>query len=282
MEFFIEGFAYPKHKVGGSSEEVEKWNQIIFETTKNLPKVQAPCRMKIDYFLSPDRFTTGSPYGPDLDNLTKRLLDELKRTIFQATDYDDGCIVDLIIGKRAVSPENPHGVKIAIDPVRREITSNEFLYFAYGPNMNFNRLIERTSVAEKICIAYLPKYNLRTNKVGQDDSGKANIERSSIDSRVWGVLWSIPESSKGELHRAEGYHPNRHDSHYRPLDIIIFDDGGISWKALTYIACQGRTDGSDLPIENWYYDYIIDGAVANNLPGDYIEQLRKLPVINKM
>lgn len=280
MDVFIVGFAYPKHKSGGAVVEAEKWSQNIIEKTKELPKVNSPCSIKVDYYIAPERFTMGSPYGPDLDNLTKRLLDALKQTILSDAEGEDGCVMDLRISKRVAKPGEQQGVRITTEPIREEPGAGEFQYFAYGSNMQYHRLKDRVGTLKKSCIAYLPNYKLRTNKRGDDGSGKANIERNS-SSIVWGVLWSIPETSRNLLNDAEVYRPGRHDSHYKPIDIMVFDEAGTPWRAMAYVACQGRVTDNDLPVQGWYYSFIIDGAVENGLPSEHVDKLREIQVVGK-
>jgi len=228
MDFFIPGPSYPKHKVGNRKDEAEKWSESIILCTKDLPKVKGPCAMRIDYQLPPDRFTLGSPYGSDLDNLTKRLLDSLSCTILEDVDSKDGCICKIEIGKIAASNPETIGTRIVVEPIYELDKHERFLYFAYGSNLHYARLEDRVKSLEKMCVAYLPGYRLRTNKLSRDESGKANIERSQSDSDlVWGVVWSITRSERCELDEAEGYRENRHDSDYKPIEVIVFDQDGL-------------------------------------------------------
>jgi len=274
MEFFIPGPAYPKHRVGNGKNEAEKWSELIISYTKDLPMVGGPCEMKIVYQLPPDRFTLGSPYGQDLDNLTKRLLDSLARTILKDVDSRDGCICKIEISKKVAFDPEMIGTSVEVEQLHELDKEDRFLYFAYGSNMHYERLKKRADGLEKRAIAYLPRYRLRTNKRSEDEagnvSGKANIEKSQSNSDlVWGVVWSIAKSERCKLDNAEGYHENRHDSHYKPIEVIVFDNDGLPWKALTYIACEGRTIQGDLPLYEWYYEYMTRGANGNNLPLGY-------------
>ncbi len=278
MYIFIEGTAYPKHKSGGAIEEADLWSQNIREVTVGLQPIHSPCRMRVEFLLPIERFTSGSPYGSDLDNLTKRLLDDLKKTILREVDGEDGSIMEMAISKRAAINEKP-GVKVEIEPLRCGVTDDEFLYFAYGSNMYPPRIEKRVKRVKKVCNVYLPGYRLRTNKVGDDGTGKANIEPDAgCRDGVWGVLWLVPESSREALDGAEGYKPGKHDSHYKPKEFIVFESPSAPWKAMAYVACQGRTKSDDLPVRRDYYDYILQGAVLNGLPQEYIEKLGRIKV----
>jgi len=281
MDFFILGPAYPKHKVGNGRDEAEKWSELIIAQTRDLPKVKGPCEMKIVYQLPPDRFSVGSPFGPDLDNLTKRLLDSLSSTILMDVDSKDGCICKIEISKTVALSQNEVGTHVIVKSIRELDLDGRFLYFAYGSNMHFGRLQERVKSLKKESVALLPGYKLRMNKRGDDGSGKANIEPSgSMTDVVWGIVWSITNSDRYELHEAEAYRPNRHDSHYKPIDVIIFDETGMSWKAMTYVACEDRKSAADLPLYSWYYEYLIRGAKYYGLPREYLKIIEKIEKID--
>src|SRR5947209_3361846 len=77
----IKGVPYSKQKARGNREAPEKWSSEVVRQTSDLPKIMDACLMKVTFLLPPDKYPRDMPYGPDLDNLLKRLLDALKRTI---------------------------------------------------------------------------------------------------------------------------------------------------------------------------------------------------------
>jgi len=183
--------------------------------------------------------------------------------------------MSLRVSKRVVAPGAQVGVSVTVEPLREGVNDDEFLYFAYGSNMQYQRLKDRVRNLRKVSKVFAPNYKLRTNKIGDDGSGKANIE-SDEKSLVWGVLWAIPKTSQTELDKAEGYYQGRHDSHYKHENIIVFDEGHVPWKAMTYIACNGRIAEGDLPVNLDYYNFIVEGARENKLTKEYIEQIEKI------
>lgn len=80
------------------------------------------------------------------------------------------------------------------------------LIFAYGSNMNLNRLTQRVPSAVKFCNVFLPGYKLVCNKVSKKDgSAKANIIKTdNLAELVWGVLFNINSNEKPLLDKAEG------------------------------------------------------------------------------
>lgn len=77
--------------------------------------------------------------------------------------------------------------------------------FAYGSNMNLNRLKARVPSASKVCNASISGYFFSFNKKSSDGSGKGNITHTNnAADTVWGVVFEIDETEKGMLDEAEG------------------------------------------------------------------------------
>ncbi len=77
--------------------------------------------------------------------------------------------------------------------------------FAYGSNMNLNRLKNRVPSAVKISNGFIEGFSLECSKASKDSSGKATvIKTDNKDDLVWGVLFEIDEKEKPQLDRAEG------------------------------------------------------------------------------
>ncbi|MHC4474411.1 MAG: RusA family crossover junction endodeoxyribonuclease [Planctomycetota bacterium] len=113
----INGVPYSRHKSRGKVDAPEKWTQAIKEQTNDLPKVKHACVLRITFLLPPDKFPADFPYGPDLDNLLKRLLDALKHTIFSEAPGTDSCIVSLSVMKTKVESEKDAGAFLEVLPV---------------------------------------------------------------------------------------------------------------------------------------------------------------------
>lgn len=139
------------------------------------------------------------------------------------------------------------------------------LLFSYGSNMMFDRLSKRIDSAEIICIGYLPRYTFKLNKVGKI-GGKANIEYTgNIKDRVYGVINRITFDDKELLTRIEGGYDHKY--------MEIFTPSGIM-RCLTYTANPMYVRDGMVPSEE-YKAYIYTGAIENNLPIHYIEELQK-------
>ena len=145
------------------------------------------------------------------------------------------------------------------------------IIFSYGSNMNLNRLKERVPSAKKIDTGYIMEFDLKCIKRSIDGSGKATILNSDYcNEKVWGVVYEIDDKDKTSLDKAEGL-----ESGYNEVmvDVNIIDNRKL--KSQTYIADKEFID-SKLSPYHWYKEFIITGAIENNLPKDYIEKLKEI------
>ncbi|MBF4475928.1 gamma-glutamylcyclotransferase family protein [Methanobacterium formicicum] len=139
------------------------------------------------------------------------------------------------------------------------------LYFAYGSNMKFERISKRIKDVEYVDIGQLLNYKLFCNKKSKDGTAKANIVYNYGDL-VWGVLYEIDESHYPKLDLIEGG--------YERKVFEIQTENGKKILANAYIS----TKFTDAFPSSSYKDLIVQGAIENNFPDEYIEYLVKLPV----
>ena len=148
------------------------------------------------------------------------------------------------------------------------------MIFAYGSNMNINRLTQRVPSATKFTNVFLPGYKLVCNKVSKDGSAKANIVKSGITTDiVWGVLFKIEKKEKPLLDKAEGLGKG-----YNEDSLTFYAENNSQHVAQVYIADSNSINNS-LVAYDWYKEFIITGAIQNQLPADYISQLQSIPCI---
>lgn len=141
--------------------------------------------------------------------------------------------------------------------------------FAYGSNMNVNRLKQRVPSATKICNASLAGYKFSFNKRSNDGSGKGNIQQTNIDEDVVvGVVFEIDEAEKPALDAVEGL-----GSGYNQTVIDLLDENGETFQAQVYVADANAVDDNLLPYD-WYKEFVVTGAEQNNLPAAYVENIR--------
>lgn len=148
------------------------------------------------------------------------------------------------------------------------------LIFAYGSNMNLNRLTKRVPSAVKVANAFLTGHKIVCNKISNDGSAKANVIETDVpDEIVWGVLFSIDRSEKYLLDKAEGLGKG-----YIEGILTLFDETNNSYAAQIYIGDSNFLDNTLLPYD-WYKEFIVSGAIQNKLPAEYILQLQSIACI---
>ena len=99
IDKFIKGEPYAQKKVRGDTEAPKRWSEAIQAQTARTRKVRGPCRLDVEFVLPADRFPLDHPFGTDLDNLLKRLLDSLKETVLSEAPRGDGAIVEFRASK---------------------------------------------------------------------------------------------------------------------------------------------------------------------------------------
>ncbi|WP_078769190.1 TrlF family AAA-like ATPase [Elizabethkingia meningoseptica] len=143
--------------------------------------------------------------------------------------------------------------------------------FAYGSNMNLNRLKERVPSANKLFNVFIKGYTIKCNKVSTDGSSKANIIKTDNDDDiVWGIIFEIDDSEKDKLDNAE--------QGYNDSILSFLDSENNPHEAQVYIADESAINEDLLPYD-WYKEYIVSGAKENNLPKEYIEKLGAIKFI---
>lgn len=110
-------------------------------------------------------------------------------------------------------------------------------YFAYGSNMDIDRMRKRGVSFSKRIFASLPGYRLEFNKVAQNNprNGYANIVPDDSNS-VEGILYEIDNSSISILNRYEGC-----PGHYLKIEINVLVPNKRIVSAITYIANSNST-----------------------------------------
>jgi len=111
VKVFIKGTPYSQNKRRGKVEAPKEWSEAIVEATAELPKIKFPCSLSAEFVLPGDKYPKDFPQGPDLDNLLKRLLDALQKTVLQ----DDSLVIQLEASKRQARTGEPAGVYISFD-----------------------------------------------------------------------------------------------------------------------------------------------------------------------
>ena len=117
---------------------------------------------------------------------------------------------------------------------------------------------------------------MRFHKTGVDGSGKCTLLARASDSvAAHGVLYEVSDADCARLDRVEGVHTGGYVR--RSLQLELAD--GRTVTAMTYVAGARYVDASRVPFD-WYRDLVVAGAIEHGLPGSYVEELMRAPVVS--
>lgn len=126
-------------------------------------------------------------------------------------------------------------------------------YFAYGSNMDEERMKSRRIAFTKRVPAILYGYKLTFNKMTDVKGfGYATIEKGKSKDFVEGILYTVNKLGIMTLDRFEGY-----PYHYNRIDIKVCSDG-IECHAITYIATPEVLGKKLIPFPE-YLDHLLAG-----------------------
>jgi len=148
-------------------------------------------------------------------------------------------------------------------------------YFAYGSNMDPERMRRRGIRFSRREHAVLEGFRLEFNKVSSRNprEGYANIVKDP-ESVVEGILYEIKESDLRKLDRREGY-----PSHYRRTRVYLKLDNGERVEAITYIAQPEKVESGLRPSKE-YLSHLLRGC--DLLSEEYCEKLRRTPTLQSL
>lgn len=141
--------------------------------------------------------------------------------------------------------------------------------FSYGSNMLTARIKDRIESYQFYSTGYVKGYSLKFHKLSKDTSGKASIfYTGNQEDLVWGVIGEINDEDKSNLDKYEGLGKG-----YNEKSITVVLKNNSTMEATVYVADEEFIDDKLLPFD-WYKDFVLNGAIENSLPKDYIENIR--------
>jgi len=146
-------------------------------------------------------------------------------------------------------------------------------YFAYGSNMNLERMIHRRVKFLSRRHAILKSWRLEFNKVVANNSseGYANIVQDE-NSIVEGILYEILDSDVKKLDIREGY-----PIHYGKISVKVQLDDGSEVEAFAYVAKPDKVRSGLKPSKE-YLNHLLKGS--DLLSKEYRDRLSKLETLD--
>ena len=145
-------------------------------------------------------------------------------------------------------------------------------YFAFGSNMNAERMHERLGWSAKRFAATLPDFRLLFNK--QVPSGRwcvANI-MPAPGQTVEGIAYTVKHRDLNVLDGYEGVA----EGHYKRLPVTVLTASGESISAIAYSALK---TGPEFPPTREYLNHLLAGQPLLN--DNYFQWLQQTPVYNE-
>jgi hypothetical protein len=133
--------------------------------------------------------------------------------------------------------------------------------------MSNNNINDRLSNCELFNIGKIDNKKFICNKRSTDGSAKANLVDSNGDE-VWGVIYYINNSQLKVLDEIESGYDRE------VLNIILSEGSNI--LAEVYISSK-TTEFHNATEE--YKNAIVEGAIENNLPAHYVDELKQISTI---
>lgn len=146
------------------------------------------------------------------------------------------------------------------------------LYFLYGSNMNPVQLAARCAKPEALAVARLAGHRLAFfGHAGLWDSGEATVVRQPGEE-VWGVVCKLSFRDADALDLWQGVRMDGSGTYFL-YPSVVTDAKGVCYPVQFY-----RKDycGENQKPSEEYLAHIVAGAVAQGLPADYIERLKRI------
>jgi gamma-glutamylcyclotransferase len=146
------------------------------------------------------------------------------------------------------------------------------LYFAYGSDMNDERMQQYCSKVTVRAVAKFPNYELAFFGHARKWDGAQDTLIQKPGEDLWGVVYELSFSEVDHLDVGQNVRMDGTGAYFH-FPATVLDDMGNSYDVILYKkAVQGK---SQLPSEE-YLNYIVSGALSHHLPPEYITKLTKL------
>ncbi len=149
--------------------------------------------------------------------------------------------------------------------------SSTRLYFAYGSNLNLEQMHQKCSNPCVVSIARLPGYRIGFHGYSSVWDGAVETVIPDNHSEVWGVLYKLAASDWEKLDSREDARDDGTGAYFH-YPVEVFNDQQAVIEATNYkkaIVGQAEYPSTD------YLTIIVQGAIAQGLPAEYLFGLQK-------
>ncbi len=148
----------------------------------------------------------------------------------------------------------------------------DVLYFSFGSNMNMRQISSRCIISEIVDIAYFNNHKLGFYGNSKIWDGAVETCIPDNNSKLWGVIYRLKLHALDSLDAWQGV---RFDGSvpYFHYPAVVESSEGKTYDVLLYkkdILAEPKTPSTE------YKEFILQGALMQNLPSVYIETLKHL------
>jgi gamma-glutamylcyclotransferase (GGCT)/AIG2-like uncharacterized protein YtfP len=154
--------------------------------------------------------------------------------------------------------------------------AERMLVFAYGSLMHAEEFCRDCPSGKSLGPARLPNYEICFPRYSSRRGSLVAGITPRHGAEVWGVLWHITREDLPALDLREGFRPerpSRTNAYNRSIVQVETHDG--STAAWTYIASPQRIKPGQV-VNPDYLILLVEGAVAHDLPPQYVDMLKRL------
>jgi len=248
-----------------SLEEKFAGPAFIFSDGVELERLMELMRLSVNDFFQ-RKYNFGCA---ELLNLYDQLRESRKNEILEYFSLPDNLNVDSVSAGNVARELGILDVELVLDTAVKEISDRGELYFAYGSNVDKERIRKRCRSARIIAVGKLKNHEIIFNMIGNKSEGKgggiANIRRAN-GSHVYGVLYRIDAGELDKLNTLE----ISMNYEIEKLDISVSEL--VSATAIVYI-CKEKSEDIYVPTRS-YKEFILNGMKERKFPEDYRESVK--------
>jgi hypothetical protein len=141
------------------------------------------------------------------------------------------------------------------------------LYFAFGSNLDADQMAERCPGSRAGFPARLADHRIAFTHPSRRWGGGAADIVAAPGECVWGLVWHLEDAHFAAL--------DHYEQGYDRISLVVLDLAGRPHTVTSYSV---RLKGSHLPTRH-YVDKMLRWAQRWNFPADYLDLLRRIPVL---
>merc|ERR1712110_406865 len=156
----------------------------------------------------------------------------------------------------------------------RSVMSDKFYYFGYGSNLLKQRIQLSNKSAEFVGVGRLDEYCLRFGGDSKRWMGGTATIIPNPSSTIYGCVWQMKKTDSSNIDDQEGVGQKIYKRHEVTVSLLS-NNAKLTCRSYQKISMPDLQSPQNPPSVA-YKTVIVDGAIENDLPADYISYLKNL------